>query len=129
MHSTPLRTKFFLKHSIFFAEVHLGRHLLAPLDENTSCTPAAINEFPPDGFTRTQRQKGWIILHMLLVCYLFTLLAVVCDDYFVPAIKKFCDCNNFKQISKTIQKIGNFRSAHVGRCSRSHVHGDGRIES
>lgn len=57
-----------------------------------NCTPAAINDFPTDGFTRTQRQHGWIILHAILACYLFILLAVVCDDYFVPAIKRFCDC-------------------------------------
>src|SRR5699024_4913857 len=67
-----------------------GRHLMG-LVKGYNCTPAAINEFPPDGFTREQRQNGWIILHVLLACYLFTLLAIVCDDYFVPAIKKFCD--------------------------------------
>lgn len=66
-----------------------GRRLLGLNDEN--CTPAAILEFPQDGFTREQRQHGWAILHALLACYFFILLAIVCDDYFVPAIKKMCD--------------------------------------
>ncbi|XP_065164112.1 sodium/potassium/calcium exchanger 3-like [Atheta coriaria] len=101
---------------------HNSRHLLAlnisdipsntnttpTLDINTTtaqpaglllenCTPAALNEFPNDGFTREQRQHGWAILHALLACYLFVLLAIVCDDYFVPAIKKLCDSLQMKE--------------------------------
>ncbi|XP_063918132.1 sodium/potassium/calcium exchanger 3-like [Zophobas morio] len=75
---------------------HPGRHLLG-LVKGYNCTPAAINEFPSDGFTRAQRQNGWIALHVLLACYLFTLLAIVCDDYFVPAIKKFCDSLHMRE--------------------------------
>lgn len=79
-----------------------GRHLLAVENStNTNvtknCTAAAINEFPPDGFTRDQRQDGFIILHALLACYLFVMLATVCDDYFVPAVKKFCDNLKMKE--------------------------------
>ncbi|XP_045472225.1 sodium/potassium/calcium exchanger 3-like isoform X2 [Harmonia axyridis] len=66
-----------------------SRHLLATTGQN--CTPAAIFDFPPDGFTRQQRQQGWILVHAAIATYLFILLAIVCDDYFVPAIKKFCD--------------------------------------
>ncbi|KAJ1528802.1 hypothetical protein ONE63_007181 [Megalurothrips usitatus] len=66
----------------------LGRHLLWADGEN--CTPPAILEFPPDLFTRAQRQKGAAVLHGVLACYLFVLFAVVCDDYFVPSIKKLC---------------------------------------
>ncbi|KAG5887630.1 hypothetical protein JTB14_036275 [Gonioctena quinquepunctata] len=76
-----------------------GRHLLGINNvRNTTenCTPPAIHEFPPDGFNRAQRQEGWIILHALFASYLFILLALVCDDYFVPAIKKICDSFNMK---------------------------------
>ncbi|EFA03342.1 sodium/potassium/calcium exchanger 4 [Tribolium castaneum] len=79
-----------------FENVPTGRHLLG-LIPPFNCTPAAINEFPADGFSRLQRQNGWIVLHVLLACYLFILLAVVCDDYFVPAIKKFCDSLNMRE--------------------------------
>lgn len=55
-----------------------------------NCTPAAIFEFPSDGFTRQQRKHGWIAVHLLIACYCFWLLAIVCDDYFVPAIELMC---------------------------------------
>lgn len=54
------------------------------------CTRPAILEFPSDGFTRAQRQHGWFLLHVALACYCFWLLAIVCDDYFVPAIESLC---------------------------------------
>lgn len=74
------------------ASLHLSRRFLSLQDDHPqNCTPAAINEFPSDGFTREERRQGWAILHGLLACYLFILLAIVCDDYFVPAIKKLCD--------------------------------------
>lgn len=62
-----------------------------------NCTPAAINEFPSDGLTREQRKHGWVMLHVSLACYLFIFLAVVCDDYFVPSIKKLCDVLRMKE--------------------------------
>lgn len=65
---------------------------------NANCTKAAIHEFPPDGFTRAQRQRGWFMLHIALSCYCFWLLAIVCDDYFVPAMESMCSskflCNS-----------------------------------
>lgn len=60
-----------------------------------NCTNAAILEFPSDGFNRTQRRHGWIILHIALACYCFWLLAIVCDDYFVPAMESMCFCKIF----------------------------------
>lgn len=68
----------------------VGRHLLS-LVEGYNCTAPAINEFPRDGFTREQRKQGWVLLHFIASCYLFFLLAIVCDDYFVPTIKTLCD--------------------------------------
>ncbi|XP_053661518.1 sodium/potassium/calcium exchanger 3-like [Anopheles marshallii] len=55
-----------------------------------NCTPAAIFEFPSDGFTREDRRHGWILVHVVIACYCFWLLAIVCDDYFVPAIELMC---------------------------------------
>ncbi|XP_054006578.1 sodium/potassium/calcium exchanger 3-like [Hylaeus anthracinus] len=59
--------------------------------ESINCTPPAIKEFPPDGLTREQRQSGYIVIHFLIAIYMFLLLAIVCDDFFVPSIKKICD--------------------------------------
>lgn len=58
----------------------------------TNCTQAAILELPSDGLTRAERQRGWIVIHLLLACYCFWLLATICDDYFVPAIETMCSC-------------------------------------
>lgn len=57
-----------------------------------NCTQPSIFEFPSDGFTRTQRRHGWVALHILMSCYCFWLLAIVCDDYFVPAMESMCQC-------------------------------------
>ncbi|XP_067634707.1 sodium/potassium/calcium exchanger 5-like isoform X2 [Eurosta solidaginis] len=55
-----------------------------------NCTTPAILEFPADGLTRTQRQHGWIVLHILVALYCFWSLAIICDDYFLPAIELIC---------------------------------------
>lgn len=64
-----------------------------------NCTKAAILEFPSDGFSRSQRRHGWIVLHIALACYCFWLLAIVCDDYFVPAMESMCFCKYFYDFS------------------------------
>nr|CAD7426652.1 unnamed protein product [Timema monikensis] len=58
--------------------------------QDGNCTPPAILDFPPDLFTPEQRRAGAAVLHGVLACYLFVLLAIVCDDYFVPSIKRMC---------------------------------------
>uniref|UniRef100_A0A0N4Z5L2 Sodium/potassium/calcium exchanger 2 n=1 Tax=Parastrongyloides trichosuri TaxID=131310 RepID=A0A0N4Z5L2_PARTI len=42
--------------------------------------------FPDDLFTREQRLKGAIILHGIGLVYMFVALAIVCDEFFVPAL-------------------------------------------
>ncbi|XP_043286072.1 sodium/potassium/calcium exchanger 4-like [Venturia canescens] len=61
------------------------------LGAKKNCNQPSIQEFPPDGLTRTQRQSGFILIHVVIATYLFLLLAVVCDDFFVPSIQKICD--------------------------------------
>ncbi|XP_020711088.2 sodium/potassium/calcium exchanger 3-like isoform X2 [Athalia rosae] len=56
-----------------------------------NCSPPAIQDFPGDGFTQEQRQRGFIVIHFAIASYLFLLLAIVCDDFFVPSIKMICD--------------------------------------
>ncbi|GMT28202.1 hypothetical protein PFISCL1PPCAC_19499, partial [Pristionchus fissidentatus] len=43
-------------------------------------------QFPPDLFTIDQRQKGAVILHVIGLIYMFVALAIVCDEFFVPAL-------------------------------------------
>lgn len=65
--------------------------LLPVLVTETNCTPPSILEFPSDGLTRQERQSGWIAIHALIACYCFWLIAIVCDDYFVPVIDSLCE--------------------------------------
>ncbi|XP_076658611.1 sodium/potassium/calcium exchanger 4 [Halictus rubicundus] len=66
-------------------------------EDFVNCTPPAIKEFPSDGLTRDQRQSGYIVIHFIIAVYMFLLLAVVCDDFFVPSMKKICDKLSLKE--------------------------------
>ncbi|KRG07045.1 LOW QUALITY PROTEIN: uncharacterized protein Dmoj_GI16301 [Drosophila mojavensis] len=59
-----------------------------------NCTQPAIDDFPRDLFTEAQRQSGAVVLHVIASLYLFVALAVVCDEYFVPAVEKICAALN-----------------------------------
>ncbi|CAH1958916.1 unnamed protein product [Acanthoscelides obtectus] len=59
-----------------------------------NCTPPAIDDFPKDFFTEEQREKGAVVVHILISLYLFVALAVVCDKFFVPAVEKICHALN-----------------------------------
>ena len=47
--------------------------------------------FPPDLFTKEQRQQGAVILHALGILYMFYALALVCDEFFVPSLDVITD--------------------------------------
>lgn len=42
--------------------------------------------FPHDLFTIQERRRGAVILHVIGVVYMFVALAIVCDEFFVPAL-------------------------------------------
>ncbi|XP_077988461.1 sodium/potassium/calcium exchanger 5-like [Glandiceps talaboti] len=66
--------------------------VLIPIDNQLpNCSPPAIDQFPHGAFTREQRQHGGIILHLLVALYMFTGLAVVCDDYFVSSLESISE--------------------------------------
>ncbi|XP_069695188.1 sodium/potassium/calcium exchanger 3-like [Periplaneta americana] len=80
-------------------EQHTGRQLLWHVEEvsEQNCTPPALSEFPQDSFTPEQRQAGAVAIHALVCCYLFLMLAMICDDYFVPSIQKLCENLNMSE--------------------------------
>lgn len=45
------------------------------------------SEYPNDAFTPEQRKQGAIVLHVLGLMYMFIALAIVCDEFFVPALE------------------------------------------
>ncbi|KAF2355761.1 Sodium/potassium/calcium exchanger, partial [Trinorchestia longiramus] len=57
-----------------------------PFDLPTNETPQADPLFPPELFTEEQLANGAIFLHVLGMIYMFVALAMVCDEFFVPAL-------------------------------------------
>ncbi|NXA60115.1 NCKX1 protein, partial [Mohoua ochrocephala] len=43
-------------------------------------------EYPQDLFSVEERRQGWVVLHIFGIMYVFVALAIVCDEYFVPAL-------------------------------------------
>ncbi|TRY90508.1 hypothetical protein DNTS_002644 [Danionella cerebrum] len=74
------------------SEFSSRRILQHTLENQTIDSPrAAIHEFPEDVFSKDQRQRGAILLHVLCAIYMFYALAIVCDDYFVPSLEKISE--------------------------------------
>ncbi|VDQ06406.1 unnamed protein product [Trichobilharzia regenti] len=53
-----------------------------------NCTPLAIDNFPKDVFTQSQRQYGAVIIHFFVSIYMFVGLALLCDEYFIPGLER-----------------------------------------
>lgn len=76
-------------------------------DEET-CIPNSSEDFPKDLFTMEQKRHGAVILHFILGIYCFTLLAVVCNDYFLPSVERICEVMNLSEVSQLNLIILNF---------------------
>jgi len=66
------------------------------LDENgdlpkNACLTPAVMQFPKPIISKFGRRCGGIIFYIALAVYMFIGLAIVCDDYFVPALDRICD--------------------------------------
>lgn len=65
----------------------------APAPPLTTITPASPREppyikgeYPEDLFSVKDRRRGWVVLHIIGMMYMFIALAIVCDEFFVPAL-------------------------------------------
>ncbi|XP_061104287.1 sodium/potassium/calcium exchanger 3-like [Conger conger] len=70
-----------------------SRRLMQERGENQTSKPShtPIDEFPADIFTKEQRKRGAVLLHVLCAIYMFYALAIVCDEYFVPSLEKISE--------------------------------------
>ena len=59
--------------------------------KSSNCTPPAIEQFPEPLMDNYYRKCGGIIIHILVAIYMFIGLAIVCDDYFVPALDRIAE--------------------------------------
>ncbi|KAG7245385.1 hypothetical protein INR49_010835 [Caranx melampygus] len=53
--------------------------------------PHVKGEYPEDIFSVEDRRRGWVILHIFGMIYMFVSLAIVCDEFFVPALGVITD--------------------------------------
>jgi hypothetical protein len=51
---------------------------------------SSVSDFPDDLFDFEERKNGAIIVHVFLALYCFTIIAVVCNDYFLPSVDCIC---------------------------------------
>ncbi|KAG6461320.1 hypothetical protein O3G_MSEX012556 [Manduca sexta] len=51
----------------------------------------SIDSFPDGIFTDEQLRRGAFLLYVLFGIYAFTLLAIVCNDYFIPCVELICE--------------------------------------
>ncbi|XP_050683299.1 sodium/potassium/calcium exchanger 3-like [Leptidea sinapis] len=51
----------------------------------------SIDSFPDGIFDDEQLRQGGFILYVLFGVYAFTLLAIVCNDYFIPCVELICE--------------------------------------
>ncbi|KAH8338179.1 hypothetical protein KR059_011188, partial [Drosophila kikkawai] len=49
-----------------------------------------MDEFA-DLFTVDQLRQGWVALHVFAAIYFFILLAIICNDYFLPTVECICE--------------------------------------
>lgn len=49
-------------------------------------SPHIKGEYPQDIFSIEERRKGWVVLHIFGMIYMFVSLAIVCDEFFVPTL-------------------------------------------
>nr|XP_061811166.1 sodium/potassium/calcium exchanger 1-like [Nerophis lumbriciformis] len=49
--------------------------------------PHRKGEYPEDIFSVEERRQGWVVLHAIGMVYMFVALAIVCDEFFVPALE------------------------------------------
>ena len=129
-----------------------GRHLLnkseiemKPIGENEDaydedgnmkkgfCVRPAIEQFPRPWIGQTGRKFGGLLLYIFFACYMFAGLAIVCDDFFVPALDKLSDgkiCDIWF-ISFEYEFFKNFvySSKHGPGCGGCDLHGGGVIRA
>ena len=66
-------------HSRKLLNTSITTHPPKPTEQN-------IGDYPEDAFTVKQKKDGWIVLHCIGVLYMFLALAIICDEFFVPAL-------------------------------------------
>lgn len=57
----------------------------------------STTNFPKDLFTLQEKKNGAIILHVICIIYMFYGIAIICDNYFEPALEEICEALSLKE--------------------------------
>lgn len=77
------------KSDCFLNQLFKTRILLNAEETNSTeppKTPPTDQKFPEDLFTEEQRRNGAVVFHIAGLIYMFVALAIVCDEFFIPAL-------------------------------------------
>ncbi|XP_033465551.1 sodium/potassium/calcium exchanger 2 isoform X6 [Epinephelus lanceolatus] len=80
--SAPHRTLLFTQHQ---RDPNVSADMPIAM-KSTADSNDSQGEYPPDIFTLEERRQGAVLLHMFGMIYMFIALAIVCDEFFVPAL-------------------------------------------
>lgn len=74
-------------------DVNRSADTLQCLAKNKITKPkeAAPSTFPDDGMSDADLQSGGIVVHILIIMYMFLGLAIICDEYFESALEGICE--------------------------------------
>lgn len=89
-------------------------HPRAEINTTETCS-SSMDEFP-NLFSEEQLRDGGIVLAFAIGIYCFTLLAIICDSYFLPCVERICEALNLSQVCflcLALKWIGD----NVYRCS------------
>lgn len=56
-----------------------------------NCSERSVLDFPSGLFTREQLRSGFVTLNFFGAAYMFLLVALVCDRYFLPSVQCICE--------------------------------------
>lgn len=77
------------------------------------------------------RKNGRLVMHVVLSCYCFWMLAIICDEYFIVSIHIFCQSitnTNFK-IKAWRKERFIFRTENKTWASVSDIYDDGNVST
>ncbi|CAL9697479.1 unnamed protein product [Knipowitschia caucasica] len=57
----------------------------------TTPTAKSLDKFPLDLFSVEQRRRGWVVLHIVGIIYMFIALVILSEEFFVPALAAITD--------------------------------------
>ncbi|XP_069374811.1 sodium/potassium/calcium exchanger 2 isoform X5 [Paralichthys olivaceus] len=80
--SAPHRTLLFTQHQ---RDPNVSADIPIAM-KSTANSNKSQGDYPPDAFTLEERRQGAVALHMFGMIYMFIALAIVCDEFFVPAL-------------------------------------------